>query len=179
MAVDQAKYLYWFDSNESSFEQQMVWRELYSSIGYFFHVVQMAEYNIANILSIEEFEKETADAFTPKDIERIKKNIETRYKKLSGKSYTFGHLAKEAETSVYLSGIDKKALGEIVKYRNYLAHECFKEKLLAGSLKTLEEVDAFVDELNEFKTRVVKLNEEVLEIFKQKRIQPVLIQLPN
>ena len=50
--IDKTKYLYWFDPDNPSFEEEVVWRELYSRIGYIFHIVQMVEYNIANITGL-------------------------------------------------------------------------------------------------------------------------------
>lgn len=57
------------------------------------------------------------------------------------------------------------ALKKIVEYRNYLAHRCFKEKLLNNELKSIEDADKFVDELNEFEVMVKDFNEWLLDIF--------------
>ena len=54
--VNKTKYLYWLNTKDSNLTEEVVWREMYSRIGHIFHIVQMVEYNIANILSIEEFE---------------------------------------------------------------------------------------------------------------------------
>ena len=61
--IDKNKYLYWLNTDDSNLTEEVVWREMYSRIGHVFHVIQMVEYNISNILSIEEFEKETKTIF--------------------------------------------------------------------------------------------------------------------
>lgn len=61
--IDKKKYLYWMNPDDPLLESQLIWREMYSRIGFTFHTIQMAEYNLANILAIEEFEKETSRLF--------------------------------------------------------------------------------------------------------------------
>ena len=73
--IDKSKYLYWLSNDEDKLTEEVLWRELYTRIGYIFHTIQMVEYNIANILSIEEFEKENQIAYTDNDIDRIKGKI--------------------------------------------------------------------------------------------------------
>ncbi len=154
--------------------KEVIFREMYSRIGYFFHIIQMVEYNIANIISIEEFEKETKAVFDATDIERIRSNIETKYQKLSG--LTFGKLANEVAASTYLKNIEMKKLEEIVKFRNYLAHNCFKEKLLEHKLEQLEDVDEFVDELNDYEEKARELNDWLVEIFEDNKTKSILLK---
>jgi len=90
--IDKEKYLYWMNPDDPLLESQLIWREMYSRIGFIFHTIQMAEYNLANILAIEVFEKETSRLFSLEDIERIKSNIDIKFKKLS--TLTFGGLKK-------------------------------------------------------------------------------------
>ena len=123
--IDNSRYLYWLQADSDNITNEVVFREMYSTIGYIFHVLQMIEYNIANIISIEEFEKETKTIFEASDIGKIRSNVDAKFRKLS--ELTFGKLAKEVGTSIYLKNIDLKKMEEIVKYRNYLAHNCFKE----------------------------------------------------
>lgn len=59
-------------------------------------------------------------------------------------------------------------LEKIVEYRNHLAHRCFKEKLLNNELKSIDDADKFVDELNEFEVMVKDFNEWLLDIFEKK-----------
>lgn len=172
--VDKSKYLYWLNKDDPNLTIEVVWREMYSRIGHIFHIIQMVEYNIANILSIEEFEKETKTIFEEKDIERIKTNIDAKFDNLS--TLTFGQLSKEVEKSQYLKELDILKLKDFVNYRNYLAHKCFKEKLWANELTELDDVDAFVDELNDFEFRAANLNEDLLKIFKNNKIKTVLLK---
>ena len=172
--IDKSKYLYWLDTENPNLTEEIVWRELYSRIGHIFHIIQMVEYNIANILSIEEFEKETKTIFEEKDIEKIKTNIDLKFEKLS--TLTFGQLSKEVEKSNYLKDIDTIGLKDFVVYRNYLAHKCFKEKLLANELAGLEDIDKFIDELNDFELKSSALNEYLLGIFKNNRIKTLLLK---
>ena len=172
--IDKNKYLYWLNEKDLNLTEEVVWREMYSRIGHIFHIVQMVEYNIANILSIEEFEKETQTVFKEKDIERIRTNVDEKFEKLS--SLTFGQLSKEVEKSNYLNGIDLVKLKDFVTYRNYLAHRCFKEKLLKNELSKLEDADRFIDELNDFELKAVALNEWLLGIFKNNKTKTILMK---
>ena len=106
--MDYRKYLYWYKPDQPSFEEDLVYREIYCRIGYIFHIIQMIEYNIAMILSIEEWEKEKDAVFTMEKFEEVKKKIARRFKVLSSKKYTFGALAREVENSVYLRDLDKQ-----------------------------------------------------------------------
>lgn len=172
--VDKNKYLYWLNNDDSNLTDEVIWREMYSRIGHIFHIVQMVEYNIANILSIEEFKKETKTVFEEKDIEIIKTNIDLKFEKLS--TLTFGQLSKEVEKSNYLKEIDMQELKNFVNYRNYLAHRCFKEKLLAHELADIEDIDSFIDELNDFEVRVATLNEYLIHVFKTNKIKTILLK---
>lgn len=66
-------------------------------------------------------------------------------------------------------------LEKIVNYRNYLAHNCFKEKLLNNELNTIEDVDKFVNELNEFEVIIKDFNECLIQIFNKNKIKQIWI----
>ena len=66
-------------------------------------------------------------------------------------------------------------LEKIVDYRNYLAHRCFKEKLLSNQLNTIEDADKFVDELNDYEIIVHDFNEWLLTIFKENKIKSISV----
>lgn len=149
---DEEKYLYWFDTKNPNFFLEVAYREMYSRIGYIFHLIQMVEYNIANILAIEKYEIEFNRIFELSDIEKIKTDIDLEFKELS--ELTFGRLSKNVKNSNYLNGIDISKLESFVVYRNYLAHNCFKEKLLFKKLIKLEDIDQFIDELNDFEVTI-------------------------
>lgn len=169
--IEKEKYLYWLNESESKFEQDIVYREMYSRVGHIFHIFQMIEYNIVNILALEEFENESIKDFTEDDIERIRKNIDKKFEELS--KLTFGNLKRQVEKSDYLRKINLEKLKKIVDYRNYLSHRCFKEKLLNNQLNIIEEIDKFVDELNEFETIVSDFNERLIMIFANKKIKRI------
>ena len=38
--IDKSKYLYWLNKDDPQIDGEVVWRELYSRIGCFFHTVQ-------------------------------------------------------------------------------------------------------------------------------------------
>ena len=173
--IDKEKYLYWMNPDDPLFESQLIMREMYSRIGFIFHVIQMAEYNLANILAIEEFEKETSRLFSVEDIERIKSNIDIKFRKLS--TLTFGRLKKIVEQSVYLKSIDMDILSKVVDYRNYLAHQCFKEKLLNNDLQTLQDVDKFIEQLNDFKEMITDFNDLLVSVFADKKVKSILVKL--
>ena len=173
--IDKEKYLYWMNPDDPLFESQLIMREMYFRIGFIFHVIQMAEYNLANILAIEEFEKETSRLFSVEDIERIKSNIDIKFRKLS--TLTFGRLKKIVEQSVYLKSIDMDILSKVVDYRNYLAHQCFKEKLLNNDLQTLQDVDKFIEQLNDFKEMITDFNDLLVSVFADKKVKSILVKL--
>lgn len=173
--IDKEKYLYWMNPDDPLFESQLIMREMYSRIGFIFHVIQMAEYNLANILAIEEFEKETSRLFSVEDIERIKSNIDIKFRKLS--TLTFGRLKKIVEQSVYLKSIDMDILSKVVDYRNYLVHQCFKEKLLNNDLQTLQDVDKFIEQLNDFKEMITDFNDWLVSVFADKKVKSILVKL--
>lgn len=169
--VEKEKYLYWLNADDLKLDKEVVFREMYSRIGLIFHIVQMNEYNIANIVAIEEFEKEKGRTFTEEDIERVRGKIDKKFEELS--ELTFGQLKKQVEKSIYLKGINIELLEKIVDYRNYLAHRCFKEKLLNNQLNTIEDADKFVDELNDYEVIVHDFNEWLLTIFKENKIKRI------
>ena len=172
--IEKGKYLYWLNADDSKLDQEVVYRDMYSRIGVIFHTIQMNEYNIANILALEEFEKENDRAFTDDDIERVRGNIDKKFEELS--KLTFGQLKSRVEKSIYLEGINMDMLAKIVDYRNYLAHRCFKEKLLNNQLNTIEDADKFVDELNEFEVLVHEFNEWLLTIFEKNKIKRIWVK---
>ena len=155
----------------TDFKKTTIGLILYSRIGLIFHIMQMNEYNSANILAIEEFEKEKGSTFTEEDIERVRGNIDKKFEELS--KLTFGQLKSRVEKSIYLEEINMDMLSKIVDYRNYLAHRCFKEKLLNNQLNTIEDADKFVDELNEFEVLVHEFNEWLLTIFEKNKIKRI------
>lgn len=171
--IEIEKYLYWMDAKPIDLENEIVYREMYSRIGFIFHIIQMIEYNIANILALEEFEKKQSDTFTYSDVQLIKNNIDIKFNKLS--KFTFGRLKDEVEKSKYLANVDMELLKKIVDYRNYLAHRCFKEKLLNNELSSVEDADKFVDELNNFETVSKNFNEWLLTVFRKNRIKRIVL----
>ncbi|MBO4856795.1 MAG: hypothetical protein J5511_05460 [Bacilli bacterium] len=172
--IDNSKYLYWLRNDSDALTQEVVWREMYSRIGSLFHIIQMVEYNIANIISIEEYEKETKTELDMMGIERIKAKVKLKFDQLS--DLTFGNLAKVVKQSIYLKDIDLEKLDRIKQYRDYLAHRCFKEKLLENKLSSLEDVDGFVDELNDFEVEATEMNEWLLHIFKDNKTKSILLK---
>ncbi len=170
---DENKYLYWLDKNNIEINAEVIWRELYGRIGCIFHTIQMIEYNMANIIALEEFEKNKKNVYSKKDVERIRNKIDKKFNNIS--SLTFGGLNTLVVNSKYLSIVDIDELHKIKTYRDFLAHRCFKDKLLDESLKTLEQVDAFIDELNDYDIRCRTMNEQLLEIFKNNKIKRIYL----
>lgn len=171
--INKEKYLYWLNVANPKLDQEVVYREMYSRIGMILHILQMNEYNIANILALEEFEKINGRLVTEDDVAQIRKDIDKKFVELS--ELTFGKLKKKVEHSKYLAGIDTELLEKIVDYRNYLAHRCFKEKLLKQELSTIKDVDRFVDELSDFEVIIHDFNEWLLEVFKNHKLKQVLL----
>ena len=174
--IDRKKYLYWVNKDDPNFPREVVWREMYSRFGFAFHLVQMVEYNIANILSIEEFEKKVKHELTVSDVDHVRKIVNERYKELS--KMTFGQLKNEVKKSDLLQQIDLSALQNIVEYRNWLAHHCFKEQFLDQQAVSLEQVDSFIDELNDYEVTLKELNDWLVAVFKDNKIKMLLLKVP-
>lgn len=161
--IKKEKYTYWLDSH--NLNEEVIYREMYARIGHIFHIVQMVEYNIANVLAIERYIKIFNKPVTKEKYLRIKEKINQKF--LEYKKLTFGGLNNLAKNSKFLEDVDFNTLEECKKYRDYLAHQCFKEKLMKNELNTIDDADAFVDELNKFEEKIAYINEEVLEVFKK------------
>lgn len=73
--IDINDYSYWIDSNNPNFSKEIVWREMYSRIGYLFHLYQMCEYNIANILAVELFDRENREVLSTENLNDLKKRV--------------------------------------------------------------------------------------------------------
>ncbi len=168
--INKENYVYWLEGDKDTVNQEVVWRELYSRYGYIFHTVQMIEYNIANILAIEKYASRVNKPLSEERFERIKKAINKEFKKLL--EQTFGDLKSRVRRSNYLKEVDYDELSKIVEYRNYLAHSCYKENLLKNKLNTIESVDAFVSELNDYECSVVELNNKLVKIFEKYKKRP-------
>lgn len=173
--INKNDYLYWLNNNDEEITDETVYREMYSRIGYLFHVIQMIEYNIANIVAIEEFVKEEKTVYDKIELDTIKAKIDAKFKDLL-KTKTFGQLLCYAEKNDYLKGFDFKELRIIKDYRDYLAHNCFKLKLMNNELNTIEDADAFVKELNEYEVKTKNLNKKLIERFEKVAKQSVLIK---
>ena len=172
--IDESKYLYCLDRDDCDQLKETVWLEMYSRFGFVFHVVQMIEYNIANILAVEEFEKEAKEEYTQDDIERIRGLINDKYEQLSG--MTFGQLKNEVKKSAYLQEIDFNSLQQIVDYRNWLAHHCFKELFHNSEKVPLEDVEAFREELEGFGSVVTTLNDWLVDIYKTQKVKRIYVK---
>ena len=170
--IDLDKYLYWL-SDDNINTDEIVFREMYSRIGYLLHVIQMIEYNIANILSLEEFENQNKEIFTFEDVDNIRELVDDKFNSLS--NLTFGNLNKQVKSSKYLSKIDKEELKNIKEYRDFLVHRCFKEKLLNDSFKSIDQVEAFIDELNDYESRCKNMNEELINIYNANKSKNILV----
>ena len=175
--IDKERYIYWLEGDKDTLNQEVVWRELYSRFGYIFHVVQMLEYNIANIIAIEKFKKRANKPLSEERFINIKKRIAEEFEKLS--KQTFGELKDKVKKSEFLKEIDYNELSEIVEYRNYLAHNCYKEKLLKNELRTIESVDSFVEELNNYECRIRELNDLVVKILESHKLKTIIFTKNN
>ena len=174
--IDISKYNYWL-KEENMNDNEIVFREMYTRIGHIFHIIQMIEYNISNILAIEDFQKGRNMVLKEDELPDIKQRVEEKFTELL--KCTAGQLVYIVKSSSYLNSINADLFAHFVEHRNYLAHRCFKEKLLDNSLSNLESVDKFVDELNDFEVFITDLNEKVSKIFEENKIKPVLVLRTN
>ena len=70
-------------------------------------------------------------------------------------------------------------LSKVVHYRNYLAHQCFKEKLLNNDLQTLQDVDKFIEQLNDFEEMITDFNDWLVSVFADKKVKSIMLKMPN
>ena len=66
-----------------------------------------------------------------------------------------------------------------MEYRNYLAHNCYKEKLLKNELRTIESVGSFVEELNNYECHVRELNDLVVKILENHKLKTIVFVKNN
>ncbi len=70
-------------------------------------------------------------------------------------------------------------LFKVVNYRNYLAHQCFKEKLLNYDLQTLHDIDKFIEQLNDFEEMITDFNDWLVSVFADKKIKSIMLNMPS
>lgn len=174
--IDKTKYFYWLTGSEEEQEKEIVWREMYSAIGYIVHLMQMIDYNIANILAISDMNTKILEKepLTEQEYVEIKDKAKKFYNKII--SISTGRLRDKFKNSPLLSSDDVSLIQDAIKKRNEIIHKIFIDDLVAKKFDNLEEVDKYIDYLNKFEEDLRNLNEELLCIFRDNRFQLILFK---
>ena len=175
------KYLYWL-TDELSIEQQeteTVWREMYSLVGVIVHVSQMLEYNLANIIAVKKMQiaVEKTESTTLIEFDGLKQKCEVEYKRIN--KLTLGKIIDELKKIDIFDSDKIENINEVLSQRNHIVHNVFKEDLFSKKFSDIMEVDGYIDTLNGVEERIKELNDYVVEIFKQNKIQSVVFDFKN
>lgn len=172
--MNNKKYLYWLNT-ENEFTET-VWREMYSRIGVIVHLSQMIEYNLANILAISKMKNRVIqeEPINEARLVEIKKECDKEYRRLN--SLPLGKIKNSISDNLYINSHLAETIENILKERNYIIHNVFKDDLFSEQFKDLDEVEKYIDELNDVEFKMRELNNQLLSVFKENRIQSVLIK---
>ena len=175
--MNKKKYLYWIGTTNE--EKETVWREMYSRIGVIVHLSQMIEYNLANIIAIAKMKKEVIEKepISVDEFKELRKKCDKEYERINGLS--LGKIKKEMENTKLFPVDMVERTAEVLSIRNHVIHHIFKDDLFTKEFAELENVDQYIDKLNETESKMVLLNEEILEVFRKNKIQTVLFRLDN
>lgn len=174
--INKDKYLYWFRPNGSAPElNELVARELYARVGYFLHLAQMVEYNLANILSLSHTKIDYLKNYTQQEIQMIKEETMTDYEKESKKQ--FYKLIEDFKSANY-SSENFEDLDSIRSFRNYLAHQIFVELNHNKGIENLEYDDFLIEKINDMEAKAVNINDKLVLLFEFLRTTH-LVNNPN
>lgn len=168
------KYLYWLNT-ENEFTET-VWREMYSRVGAIVHLSQMIEYNLANILAIGKMKNKIVqeEPISKARLAELKVYCNKEYTRLN--RLTLGKIKDSIADSPYINSSLSETIETVLKERNYIVHNVFKDNLFSKRFEDLDEVEKYIDELNDIEFKMRELNNQLLVIFKEHKIQRVIIK---
>ena len=142
-------------------------------VGLIVNLSQMVEYNMANILALDEILRkfETTDSMFVFEYNEFVERANNWYKELSKR--TFGGNFKRAKEIKFFTNESEELLSKAIEKRNYVIHSLFKDDLKNKYLETNPKY--YFNELEETISLLNTINESLVEIFKQQKEEHKLI----
>ena len=152
-------------------EEQLL--QLWAKVGFIVNLSQMVEYNLSNILALDEIlrEFEKTDSMFVFEYNELVERANNWYKKLF--KSTFGGNLNRAKEIKFFTNESEELLSKAIKKRNYVIHSLFKEDLKKNHLETNPKF--YFDELEETISLLNDTNESLVEIFKKQKQEHKLI----
>lgn len=149
------------------------YKEVWEMVGFVVNLSQMIEYNLANILALNEilvaFDKEET-MFEFEYAELLKKTDEW-YKKLD--RFELGKLLENIKSRTDFTAEFITFLTEIKAERNYFAHNVFKEDLFTKEFQNNPK--QFIPRLQELIAKMHAANDELVKIFAEMKKEVKMI----
>lgn len=149
------------------------YKEVWEMVGFVVNLSQMIEYNLANILALNEilvaFDKEES-MFEFEYSELLKKTDEW-YKKLD--RFELGKLLENIKSKTDFTAEFITSLTEIKAERNYFVHNVFKEDLFTKKFQNNPK--QFIPRLQELIAKMHAANDELVKIFAEMKKEVKMI----
>ncbi len=149
------------------------YKEVWEMVGFVVNLSQMIEYNLANILALNEilvaFDKEET-MFEFEYAELLKKTDEW-YKKLD--RFELGKLLENIKSRTDFTAEFITFLTEIKAERNYFVHNVFKEDLFTKEFQNNPK--QFIPRLQELIAKMHAANDELVKIFAEMKKEVKMI----
>ena len=147
-------------------------QELWGQVGFIIHLSQMVEYNLANILSADEFLRgfDTDNSMCIVDYNELAQKANEIYHKLSG--IPLGGILRRAKKVNFFNEEGLELLKKACKKRNYVVHNLFRDDLKPRHLETdpefyfeeLENTIEILHEINEVLTKIFERQKQEFEL---------------
>ena len=149
------------------------YKKIWGMVGFVVNLSQMIEYNLANILALNEilvaFDKEES-MFEFEYAELLKKTDEW-YKKLD--RFELGKLLENIKSKTDFTAEFITSLTEIKAERNYFVHNVFKEDLFTKEFQNNPK--QFIPRLQELIAKMHAANNELVKIFAEMKKEVKMI----
>lgn len=150
------------------------YKKVWGMVGFVVNLSQMIEYNLANILALNEilvaFDKEEESMFEFEYAELLKKTDEW-YKKLD--RFELGKLLENIKSKTDFTAEFITSLTEIRTERNYFVHNVFKEDLFTKEFQNNPK--QFIPRLQELIAKMHAANDELVKIFAEMKKEVKMI----
>lgn len=146
---------------------------LLGKVGYIVQLSQMIEYNLANILALDELLREfnKADSMYLFEYNEYAERANKWYQKLEKNTFGFG--LKRAKDIEFFESEVQERLKHICEERNFVVHRLFKEDLFLRHLDS--NPDFYYDRLETLIEEMYRVNESLNQIvIKQKEIYKLI-----
>ncbi len=148
---------------EKNIFKKHFYKKVWASIGFVVNLSQMIEYNLANILGLNEilsaFDKQAT--MEPIEYKKVVEAAEKWYKWLSKKE--LGKLKQQLIEKNIFSKEFVNEIDHVREERNYFVHEIFKDDLFSREFQNNPK--QYIPRLQELVYRLNDLNESLCKIF--------------